>query len=227
MASAISHSARITDLHLDFLYEVVEHIDVNGAKIAVTTKEISAEQKSKLLHKQDHWLVHYCILGESLAKEILYEQHAGLLKRRLYFLAKQSKLNHMDIEDIEQTVWLKVFSRLEDYNSQYRFWTWMRVILRNTYYTTLKYGRRYLLSESFLSTASDELQIAGRNNIEEWEITDHIKTLLSVLTERELEIIIRHIYYGETQLAISQSMGCCNQKINQIYAHALRKMRCV
>lgn len=89
LASAISRAARITDLHLDFLYEAVERIDVNGVQITVTMKEISAEQKSELLHKQDHWLVHYCVLGESQAKEILYEQHAGLLKRKLYFLAKQ------------------------------------------------------------------------------------------------------------------------------------------
>lgn len=221
----INRTARITDLHLDFLVEIVDHIDVGGARITVILKDISAEKKSELLHKQDHWLAHYSLMGESQAKEALYKQHVGLLKRKLYFLAKQSKLNHMDIEDLEQTVWLKVFSRLETYNSQYRFWTWMRIILQNAYYTTLKYGRRYLLSESFLSTSSDELQIAGRNNIEEWERSSHVNMLLSILSEREQEIIVRHIYYGETQLSISQSMGCCHQRIHQIYARALRKMR--
>lgn len=131
----------------------------------------------------------------------------------------------MDIEDLEQTVWLKVLSRLETYNSQYRFWTWMRIILQNAYYTILKYGRRYLLSESFLSTASDEQQIAGRNNIEEWELNSHVKALLSTLSEREQEIIVRHIFYDETLLSISQSMGCYHQRINIIYQRALRKMR--
>lgn len=223
----INRTARVTDLHLDFLDEVVDHIDVGEANITVIMKDIFAEKKSELLHKQDHWLAHYSLLGESQAKEILYEQHVGVLKRNLHSLAKQSKLNHMDIEDLEQTVWLKVFSRLETYNSQYRLWTWMRIILRNAYYTTLKYGRRYLLSESFLSTASDELQIAGRNNIEEWERSSHVNMLLSVLSEREREIIVRHIYYGETQFSISQSMGCCHQRIHQIYARALRKMRSI
>lgn len=173
----INRAAKIADLHLDFLDEAVDRIDVGGANITVITKDISAEKKSELLHKQDYWLAHYSLLGETHAKEILYEKHAGLLKRELYFLTKQSKLNHMDIEDMEQTVWLTVFSRLETYNSQYRFWTWMRVFLRNAYYTTLKYGQRFLLSESFLSTASDEQQIAGRNNIEEWERNSYVKAL--------------------------------------------------
>jgi len=221
----INRASKIADLHLDFLDEIVDRIDVGGANITVIMKDISAEKKSELLHKQDHWLAHYSLLGEAHAKEILYEKHAGLLKRELYFLSKRSKLNHMDIEDMEQTVWLKVFSRLETYNSQYRFWTWMRVFLRNAYYTTLKYGQRFLLSESFLSTASTEYQIAGRNNIEEWELNNHVKALLSALSERELEIIIRHIYHGETQLSISQSMGCCRQRVNVIYQRALRKMR--
>ena len=221
----INRTAKIADLHLDFLDEVVDRIDVGGANITVIMKDISVEKKSELLHKQDHWLGHYSLLGELQAKEILYEKHAGLLKRELHFLSKQSKLNHMDIEDIEQTVWLKVFSRLETYNSQYRFWTWMRVFLRNAYYTTLKYGQRFLLSERFLSTASNEQQIASQNNIEEWELNNHVKALLSALSERELEIIIRHIFYGETQLSISQSIGCCRQRVNAIYQRALRKMR--
>ena len=61
----------------------------------------------------------------------------------------------MDIEDMEQTMWLKVFSCLEASNSQYRFWAWMRVFIRNAYYTTLRYRRRNLLPEEYLSILSD------------------------------------------------------------------------
>ena len=50
-----------------------------------TPRAISAEKKSKLLHKQDHWLAHYSLSGEAQAKEILFEKHARLLKRELYF----------------------------------------------------------------------------------------------------------------------------------------------
>lgn len=78
----------------------------------------------------------------------------SLLKGKLYFLSKQSKLNHMDIEDMEQTMWLKVFSCLEAFNSQYRFWAWMRVFIRNAYYTTLRYRRRNLLCQKSISQSS-------------------------------------------------------------------------
>lgn len=54
LTAEISRAARITDLHLNFSYEAVERIDVNGAQITVTIKEISAEQKSDFLHKQNH-----------------------------------------------------------------------------------------------------------------------------------------------------------------------------
>lgn len=76
----INRAARITDLHLDFLDEVVDHIDVGEANITVIMKDISVEKKSELLHKQAHWLAHYSLLGESQAKVILYEQYVGLLK---------------------------------------------------------------------------------------------------------------------------------------------------
>ena len=120
---AINQAVSITDLHLDFSYEYVEFIVVDGFEIKVCLKDIDSATKTKLLHEQDHWLVQHSINGDVRAKEILYEKHINLLRKKLKYVQRQYRLQDMDIEDLEQTIWLKIYSKLENYNSQYRFWS--------------------------------------------------------------------------------------------------------
>lgn len=89
------------------------------------------------------------------------------LKNKLCHLQKISELNDADIEYLEQTVWLRAFSRLPDYNSQYRFWTWMKQIVRSEFCLINKLGKKYLISGDCLRIKTEELQTKISNDIDD------------------------------------------------------------
>ena len=212
-------------MYLDFLIEYVDFIEICEFDISVTLKEISKEKLTELLHKQDHWLAYYSMQSNIKAKELLFYKHEELLKNKLRHLQKISELNNADIEDLEQTVWLRAFSRLPNYNSQYRFWTWMKQIVRSEFYLINKRGRKYLLSEECLRIKTEEIQMKSKNNIDEWISSDYVKSLLSVLDDREREVIIRYLLNGEKQNEISEDINVTFSRVSQIYWEAVEKIR--
>ena len=220
----INQEATITDLHLDFLIEYIDFIEVDDFEIKVSFKEINASTKTNLLHKQDHWLVQHSISGDVIAKETLYSKHYELLRKHLRYYQGQYHLNNMDIDDMEQNIWLKIYSNLESYNSQYRFWSWMRQLLRAELQRLCKHGKRYLISEESVRIQSDKNQFSTSNDIDKWISDEYIRSLIAVLTEREREILIRYLYKEETQLTISKDLGVTHQRVNQIYLQALEKI---
>ena len=221
----INQEATITDLHLDFLIEYIDLIEVDAFEIKVCFKEIDAATKTNLLHKQDHWLVQHSISGDVMAKEILYCKHYELLRKHLRRYQGQYHLNNMDIDDMEQNIWLKIYSNLESYNSQYRFWSWMRQLLRAELQRLCKHGKRYLISEESVRIQTDKNQFCKKNEIDDWISDEYIRSLIAVLTEREREILIRYLYKEETQLTISKDLNVTHQRVNQIYLETIRKIK--
>lgn len=222
---AINDEANITDLHLDFLDEYVNSIEVSNLGIKVHMKEIDSITKTKLLHKQDHWLVQHSINGDARAKELLYDKHIELLKKKLKYFQMQYKLQDMDIEDLEQTVWLKIFSGLENYNSQYRFWSWMRQLLRSELQMLYKHRKRYLISDESVRLLMEKKLTAMKNNIDNWIDDENVKFFLLSLNNREQEILIRYLLNGETQVQISEDFGVTESRISQIYTKTIESIK--
>lgn len=223
IVEAINKETNITDLHLDFLDEYVDSIEVNDFETKVCLKEIDPITKTKLLHKQDHWLVKHSINGDVAAKEVLYYKHVDILRKKLKYYQSQYKLQDADVEDIEQTVWLKIYSGLENYNSQYRVWSWMRQLLRAELQRLYKYGNKYLISDESVRLLIDKNQFCARNDVDNWISDEYAKSLIAVLSEQEREVLIRYLYKDETQLNISKDLGVTHQRVNQIYLEAIKK----
>lgn len=225
IVNAINNEVNITDLHLDFLVEYIDLIEVNDFEIRVLLKEIDPTTKTNLLHKQDHWLVQHSINGDDTAKEILYYKHVDILKKKLLYYQSQYKLQDADIEDLEQNVWLKIYSGLKNYNSQYRFWSWMRQLLRSELQRLYKKGKRYLISEECVSLQIDKNQLGITNDIDNWIDNENVRFLLSKLNNREQEILVGYLLNGETQVEISKKFRVTKSRINQIYLKAIGKYK--
>lgn len=221
----INQEAIITDLHLDFLIEYIDFIEVDDFKIKVCLKEIDQNTKTKLLHKQDHWLVQHSINDDVTAKEVLYYKHVDILRKKLKYYQSQYKLQDADVEDIEQTVWLKIYSGLENYNSQYRVWSWMRQLLRAELQRLYKYGNKYLISDESVRLLIDKNQFCARNDVDNWISDEYAKSLIAVLSEQEREVLIRYLYKDETQLNISKKLGVTHQRVNQIYLETIEYIK--
>ncbi len=225
LAIKLQDVTNITDIYFDFLFLIVENVIVYKGNIDIVLKKIDSSQKALLLHLQDHWLVYHSMRGDSTAKETIYNQYSSFLAAKLRYLKSHSNLNDMDIEDLSQTIWLRVFSRLSNYDSKYRLFTWINQILRSEFYLATKRKRKYLLSNDCVRLTLDTKQYNKRNDIDNWMDNDYVSALLSVLSEREREIIVRYLLNNETQVSISKELKISTTRTSQIYLQALEKIR--
>ena len=223
LVKELTRQFNMVDLHLDFLPQVVEEIVVENGRLHVSLREIDAQKKSELLHLQDHWLCQYYMKGDQRAGEMLYVQHSPLLKQRLYFLQRASFLNKEDIEDLEQTVWLRTFAKIKSYDSRYRFWTWMKQIIRSVFNQTIKQKKRRPPEEVLAELSLRSYPLS--HNIDGWLSDEYACFLLADLTDRENKIVTRYLLAGNTQRSLAKEIGLSKSRVSQIHLEALEKMR--
>ena len=186
LADAVNSTSTIVDLHLDFLWELIEHVEIDGYHIVVTMDEIIGERKSRFLRLQDYWLAQHSLCGDSRAKEILYSIHAPLVKKRLHHLGYTSSLNRRDLEDLEQTIWFRTFRLLSGYNGQYRLWTWMKLLIRTEFHRSYIRKKKEITSDDAVRIQHETRVIHGKSNIDRWVDNEHVNELLRLCDCRYL-----------------------------------------
>ena len=225
LAAAVNKVTTITDLHLDFLWEAIERVQIDGCRIEVTMEQIAGEQKSNFLRLQDYWLVQHSLHGDERAKTIIYSIHEPIVKRKLYYLARKSPLKRRDIEDLEQAIWLRTFQYLSSYNGQYRFWTWMRLLVKTEFCRMCSQKSKVLYSDEAVRIQLDARECHGKSNIDRWMDREHVSDLLSILSECERYVVVEYLFKHRQQKEIAVDMHVCRQKAHEVYQRALRKMR--
>lgn len=225
LAAAVNSTSTIVDLHLDFLWEIIEHVEIDGYHIVVTMEEILGERKSRFLRLQDYWLAQHSLYGDSKAKEILYSIHAPLVKKRLHHLGYTSSLNRRDLEDLEQAIWFRTFRLLSGYNAQYRLWTWMKLLIRTEFHRSYVRKKKEITSDDAVRIQHETRVVHGKSNIDRWVDNEHVNELLSVLSDRERYVVSEYLFRGRQQKDIAVDMHICRQRAHQLYHRALKKMR--
>lgn len=225
LADAVNSTSTIVDLHLEFLWEIIEHVEIDGYNIVVTMDEIIGERKAQFLWLQDYWLVQHSLCGDLKAKEIIYSVHAPLVKKRLHHLGYTSSLNQRDFEDLGQTIWLRTFRLLSGYNGQYRLWTWMKLLIRTEFHRSYVRKKKEITSYDAVRIQNETRVVHGKSNIDRWVDNEHVNELLSVLSDRERYVVIEYLFKGRQQKEIAVDMHICRQRAHQLYHRALKKMR--
>ena len=225
LADAVSSVSPIVDLHLDFFWEIINHVEIDGCNIVVSMDEVTGERKSQLLRLQDYWLVHHSLRGDIKAKEILYSIHEPLVKRKMYYIGKKSSLSRRDLEDLEQAIWLRTFRLLSSYNGKYRFWTWMKLLIKSEFHRSYIHQKKEIASDDAVRIQYNSREIHGKSNIDRWVDNEHVNELLFVLSDRERYVVIEYLFKGRQQKELAVEMHVCRQKANEVYQRALRKMR--
>ena len=225
LADAVNSVSTIVDLHLDFLWEIIEDVEIDGYNIVVTMEEIIGERRSQFLRVQDYWLVHHSLQGDLKAKEILYSIHKPLVKRKMYYIGRNSSLNRRDLEDLEQAIWLRAFRLLASYNGKYRFWTWMKLLIKAEFHRMHMRQKKEIASDDAIRIQHETRGDHGKSNIDRWVDNEHVNELLSVLNDRERYVVIEYLFNGWRQKDMAVEMRVCRQKVSEVYRRALRKMK--
>ena len=124
-----------------------------------------------------------------------------------------------DAEDITSDVFLKVFSKSDEFDlhrsgaSAY--------IFRVMQTTLADFYRKNRIVYTSLEEASDEIDETENPD----ELLTSLDDALDTLTERELAIVILHYYHGLSHKEVAKKMQLSYVNVRQIYHVALEKLR--
>lgn len=133
----------------------------------------------------DTYYVQQCLAGHSEAFEILVDKY----QRTIFNVAYRMTNNYDDAEEITQTVFVKTYERLDTYNSNYKFYSWIYRIAMNE---TLNYIHQKKRTHELHSgvTSSEKNPAEVYQDTELGEIIQ--QALLDLSEEYQILIILKH-----------------------------------
>ena len=97
--------------------------------------------------------------------------------------------------------------------------------MKREFYRMLKMKQKVWLFDERDEVIANSLLVDKRNDVDIWIGNELVKELLNVLSPKEREVVVRYLFYGETQLAISIEKGVSRVGVNRWYCNAMKKMR--
>lgn len=92
-----------------------------------------------MMEIDDKQIIQQCLKGSKNAFEILVDKYNKII----FNVAYRMTGDRDDAEDITQTVFIKVYDRLDRYNSKYKFFSWLYRIVINETLNFLKTSKRF------------------------------------------------------------------------------------
>lgn len=150
--------------------------------------------------------------GDRKIIEELYLSYYKLVKYKIYEIVK----NNEDAEELTQNVFVKVFSKIEQYDPSMNFVTWLIKVATNTAKDHLRLKTvdvEYMDDVSHLSTEDGE---------ERGDLDDKIKALLS---DEEYTIVTYRIYFDFKFTDIARMLNSSLPIITGKYYRAIGKLK--
>jgi len=133
----------------------------------------------------DLQLVEKCLAGDSSA----FGKLLATYQKAIFNLALRMTGSYEDAQDITQAVFIKAYEKLESYNPEFKFFSWIYRMAVNSSINFLKQKRQ--------TVALSEMMVATEKNPEEqYLITETNREVLDSLMELSIDyrvaIILRH-----------------------------------
>jgi RNA polymerase sigma factor (sigma-70 family) len=151
----------------------------------------------------------------------IYEEYSGKIYRYFRYRVK----NIWDVEDLTTTVFLKVFSKLEQYDGRNPFGAWIFRIAHNTFVDFLRKKRECPVeSETFVTVQVDEQHLPEQRLLskESWETVWENVKFLSADQRRVISLRYRtNLRMNE----IAKIMGKTEASVKVIHHRGLKKLQ--
>jgi len=136
----------------------------------------------------DSELVRKCRRGDKAAFETLVDHY----ERTIFNAAYRMLDSPDDAKDVTQTVFLKVYERLDSYDPKYRFYSWIYRIALNESINLLN-GRKRL-------TQVDEEQVSDwetpEENVRSEQLCDRVQEALMLISDEYRSVIVLKHFMG-------------------------------
>ena len=151
--------------------------------------------------------------------ELIYTQYCDKVSRFV-----RSKIHYPnDVEDIVQTVFLKVYSNLDKYDEiKASFSTWIYIITRNTVYDYLKDKRDHPVIELIENTvySAEEPDDSILNN----ETLEELACALEKLPQNQRDIIILIYYKNLNRRKVAQMFGMTYGQLRYLHDKVIKRL---
>ena len=159
----------------------------------------------------DHELVNHCLDGDMKAFEELVNRY----QRPLFNAALRMVHNMEDAEDITQSVFVKAYEKLDTYNPQYKFFSWV-------YRMTINESINFINREKRKTALTKDTPASDKGPEEEYydmETEQGLYAAMEKLTpEYQAVIVLRHFHSFSYQ-EISDVVGVSEKTVkSRIYS---------
>ena len=139
----------------------------------------------------------------------------GFVRSKIY--------NQTEVEDIVQTVFLKVYSNLDKYDeTKASLSTWIYTITRNTIYDYLKEKRDHPVLELFENTVDSEEE--SDDSILNNETLEELACALEKLPQNQRDIIILIYYKNLDRRKVAEMFGMTYGQVRYLHDKAMKRL---
>ncbi len=139
----------------------------------------------------------------------------GFVRSKIY--------NQTEVEDIVQTVFLKVYSNLDKYDeTKASLSTWIYTITRNTIYDYLKEKRDHPVLELFENTVDSEEE--PDDSILNNETLEELACALEKLPQNQRDIIILMYYKNLDRRKVAEMFGMTYGQLRYLHDKAIKRL---
>ena len=139
----------------------------------------------------------------------------GFVRSKIY--------NQTEVEDIVQTVFLKVYSNLDKYDeTKASLSTWIYTITRNTVYDYLKEKRDHPVLELFENTVDSEEE--PDDSILNNETLEELACALEKMPQNQRDIIILIYYKNLDRRKVAEMFGMTYGQLRYLHDNAIKRL---
>ena len=154
------------------------------------------------------------------------KQHCGFIytqyRDKVFGFVRSKIYNQTEVEDIVQTVFLKVYSNLDKYDeTKASLSTWIYTITRNTVYDYLKEKRDHPVLELFENTVDSEEE--PDDSILNNETLEELACALEKLPQNQRDIIILIHYKNLDRRKVAQMFGVTYGQLRYLHDKAIKR----
>lgn len=136
----------------------------------------------------DAILVEECLRGNNRAFETLVRRY----QKPIYHLALRMVKDPEDAEDITQTVFVKAYEKLDSFNPEHQFFSWIYRIAVNE---SINFSKRQKRLDEYESGITAVQQLTPEENFRSAELSEYIGDAISRLKmDYRLVLVLKHFH---------------------------------
>lgn len=161
------------------------------------------------------------IMGRRPTNDQIYHEYGSRIRN--YFRARIN--NHWDAEDLTTTVFIKAFSKREQYNGKYPFGAWLFAIARNTLIDFRRKQREYPAEMQWFHTVQDDEQQLPEDLLLQGEIKTTVWKQVGKLTDVQSRVIRLRYQEEKSMNQIAHELGKSEAAVKIIHYRAIQILR--